>query len=350
MQQADPLDAIASLPPRFTVAETAQVVRAHYGLAGDLWPLVSERDQNFRLTTEHKQSFVVKIANAVEPEIVTDFQICALLHLENSTCQIPLPRIVRALDGSVSTSMQGHDSLHRVRVVTFVPGRPLDRISPDIRLASELGSCLAEIDIALHDFEHPGDSQSLLWDMQRASGLRDVMTHIADPDLRRSVQAVLDDFEKNVAPVLPGLRNQVIHNDLNPDNVLVTEGRPASIAGVIDFGDMVRAPLIIDVAIAASYLPATGADSLALLAAFVRGYDAVMRLEATELDLLYDLVRMRLATTITVSHWRRTERADDDAYTLKTLQGDGNADRFLARMSAISAAEFAARIRQECDH
>ncbi len=41
-------------------------------------------------------------------------------------------------------------------------------------------------------------------------------------------------------PQLAGLRHQVIHNDLNLHNVLVDPKDGARVAGVIDFGDMVR--------------------------------------------------------------------------------------------------------------
>jgi Ser/Thr protein kinase RdoA (MazF antagonist) len=46
------------------------------------------------------------------------------------------------------------------------------------------------------------------------------------------------------------LRAQVIHSDANPENVLVAGKR----LGFIDFGDAIKAPLVFDVAIAASYM------------------------------------------------------------------------------------------------
>jgi Ser/Thr protein kinase RdoA (MazF antagonist) len=347
MQQNGPLDVIAALPPQYRAADVRQVVSDQYGLHGDFVSLVSERDQNFRLTTADNRRYVVKIANAAEKSVTTEFQIRALLHMQKNNCRVRVPRITRTLDGAVATSIQGNVSSNVVRVVSYLAGRPLDRTQADCRLAAELGSCLAEIDIALQDFEHPGDSQSLLWDMQQASELHRLLTHVSDDDLRSSLQTCLDDFENNAAPMLPTLRNQIIHNDLNPENVLVTDGDPVAIAGVIDFGDMIRAPLIIDVAIAAAYLR-EDADPMALLGAFVSGYDASTRLEGAEIDLLYYLVRMRLATTIIILNWRLAARSEDDAYTIKSLQGGRSTEQFLARINAIPAAEFTRRIRQQC--
>ena len=70
-------------------------------------------------------------------------------------------------------------------------------------------------------------------------------------------------FTEHARPALPGLRAQAIHNDLNLYNVLVDPRDHDVIAGILDFGDMVRAPLVNDLAVAASYQLEPGADPLA---------------------------------------------------------------------------------------
>ena len=59
---------------------------------------------------------------------------------------------------------------------------------------------------------------------------------------------MLDRFETRVAPVLPGLRAQVIHADMSLDNVLL--GDDLRVSGIVDFGDMTHAPLVCDLAVA----------------------------------------------------------------------------------------------------
>ena len=339
---------IASPPPQHCVNYVAELVAAHYGLEGDLKPLVGERDQNFRLITNDGTRFVIKIANAAEETTVTEFQIEALLHIEKIGCPVTVPRIVRTSGGATSTMASQDGTDYVTRVVSFVPGRPLGDVAIDADLARRLGQCLATLGVALRGFEHPGDSQVLLWDMRRATALRGLMPHINDMKLRTVVGQCLDEFQARSAPRLASVRSQVIHNDLNPGNVLVEESKPLSIAGVIDFGDMIRAPLIIDVAVAASYLRSDDTEPLALLMEFLAGYDSVTRLEDIEIELLYDLVRTRLATTITIIYWRSSLRADDDAYTIKSLYSEKSAGRFLQRLNAIPERAFADRIRQQC--
>ena len=63
MRTVDPLNALAVPALQFSAAEALQTLQAEYGLQGKLLPLVSERDQNFRLTTTDAEQFVFKIAN-----------------------------------------------------------------------------------------------------------------------------------------------------------------------------------------------------------------------------------------------------------------------------------------------
>ncbi len=132
MEQPESLLALAAPPPQFSVGEVARLVRDRYELEGEFTALVSERDQNLRLSSEDGRRFVVKIANSVEPEKITDFQIQALLHIENCGCSVAVPRIIRTTDGAVATTLLADDVTHVVRLVSFLPGRPLN--IDDIRL------------------------------------------------------------------------------------------------------------------------------------------------------------------------------------------------------------------------
>lgn len=342
-QQPSSLDTIAAPAPEIPDNEVMDLLIREYGLQGKLTPLVSERDQNFRLDTTEGRQFVVKIANGAEPAKITDFQIQALLHLEASACTVAVPKLLRTGAGEVSSNITTADASNILRVVSYLPGRPLEETMPGPRLAFALGQGLAGLDRALADFSHAGESQVLLWDMQRASELRDLMMHVSDPELQAMVNTCLDDFEGRAAPQFPELRSQVIHNDLNPGNILITDTEPATVAGVIDFGDMLRAPLIIDVAIAAAYLRSTDDDTLAATQALIAGFDSIVPLEDRECELLFDLIRMRLATTITILYWRKSARSEEDAYLKKAL-GEQSSERLLRHLNRISRQGFADRV------
>ena len=68
-----------------------------YGVQVSATPLSSERDQNFLLTTDDGEKFVLKIANALEERSMLEAQNAALDHLgkQLSLC----PRVVPNLKG-----------------------------------------------------------------------------------------------------------------------------------------------------------------------------------------------------------------------------------------------------------
>jgi len=68
------------------------------------------------------------------------------------------------------------------------------------------------------------------------------------------------------------------------------------------------------------YLRSTDDDALAATQALVAGFDSIVPLEDRECELLFDLIRTRLATTITILHWRKSARSEEDAY-LKNHSG-----------------------------
>jgi len=331
-------------PPALATEDVQHLLLADYGIEGTLRPLVSERDQNFRVDAAGGRRFVAKIANASEAEAVTEFQVLALQHLQRSGCPVPVPRVVPARDGSLLKTLVSGEDRYRVRLVTWVPGKPAVEHCPSRNLAAELGAALARIDAGLADFAHPGERQELLWDMQRALEVGAGVGHVPDRELRARVSRCFDDFERSALPALGGLREQVIHNDLNPGNFLLTEGQPAHVAGVIDFGDMLRAPLVVDVAIAASYLRSDAKDALAPAAALVAGFGSITPLGETELSLVHGLMRTRLATTIVMMYTRLAARSDQDAYLAKTLRNEGSAARFLERLEALGQRAFGAQV------
>jgi Ser/Thr protein kinase RdoA (MazF antagonist) len=292
------------------------------------------------------QQFVLKIANSSESRVTTDFQIKALLHIEQMRCPVATPRIVRSITGNDSTLIYDGEVAHVCRVVSYLQGTLMSDSAISIRLARDLGESAARLDLAMAEFEHPGDSPVLLWDLQRAAGLRELLSYIKETGLRSAVAACLDDYDHRVQPALPALRRQVIHSDLHGDNVLTVSGNEDRIAGVIDFGDMVRAPLIMEVAVAASYLRTDNSDVMLLLTPFVAAFHAVLPLQADELELLFDLLRARLTATISIMRWRVAQRGADDEYTSLYSQGESDAEAFLLRLNSLGRRAFLSNLNK----
>ena len=71
-------------------------------------------------------------------------------------------------------------------------------------------------------------------------------------------------------PKLAQLRSQIIHGDIHPYNTLMADD--ATITGIIDFGDLVHAPLVQDLSNAVSDFLFPGRDHAATIFEMVRGY------------------------------------------------------------------------------
>ncbi|MGA9572520.1 MAG: phosphotransferase, partial [Lysobacterales bacterium] len=328
-----------------SAVEAAKFADEYFGIKATAQTLVSERDQNFMLRTAGGRRFVLKISNHAEQLEVIDFQNQALLHIAGTDVSIPLPRVIPTLDGALHGSVERAGKTHFVRVLSWVEGSVLHDAKASPALARELGRFLAKLDVALRGFDHPGGHLPLLWDMKRAEGLADFLAHIESPDLRRLIGATLDRFVAHVKPALDGLRTQVIHNDMNPGNVLMDKDRPDQIGGLIDFGDMTRSPLIIDLAVAASYQLGAGNDPLAGVLPMISGYHGIEPLQQAEMALLTDLIRTRLITSLLIGSYRATLFPENREYLLISHQ---SAKNFLVNLSHLPAVEALERIHAAC--
>ncbi len=307
-------DLLTSPPPVIPPEHALSLAETHFGLRGTLKPLTSERDANFLLRAPDGRGYVLKFANLAEPAAQTDFQITALRHLEAHAPTLPVPRALRSLDGRDAVALPGG----LFRVLSYLEGVPL-HLSPNTApRRAAMGRMAAALSQGLAGFSHPAADHTLLWDIRQAAGLRPLLTAIADTDLRTRAEATLDQFETAVAPALPACRWQVVHNDLNPHNVLADPARPDQIAGVLDFGDMVRTALVCDLAVAASYQidPAAPLDSLVT---FTAAYHQTLPLLPVETALIFDLVATRMLTTIAIASWRAARYPGNAAYILRNL-------------------------------
>lgn len=337
---AMPDDLLSTPPPSLTDAEAAALAWAHFGMAGTVARLTSERDLNFCLTNAAGCRFVLKLANPAEPPAVTHLQTSALLHLERVVPELAVPRVIRAQDGGTEVALAGRGIL---RLLSYLEGTPLHLVPRSSALRAAMGQWAARLAQGLRDFDHPAAGRELLWDIRQAAGLRPMLACIDAPEARALATRCLDQFEASVAPALPALRWQVGHNDLNPHNVLVDPADHSRICGVLDFGDMVRTPLVCDLAVAASY-QIDAAAPLGSLAEFVAAYHAVCPLLPAEVAQLFDLIATRMATTITIASWRAARYPENRAYILRNFPAALAGLTAFSTLSRAGAQQMLARI------
>ncbi|MCV2866041.1 phosphotransferase [Albidovulum sediminicola] len=318
MTAASTAPSLTAAPPAFSPAEALALAERTFGRTGRLDPLTSERDLNFRLTTATGDSFVLKIGNAAEPAEVSEFQTAALRHIAARDPDLPVPRVVPALDGRIGVPLPGGEIL---RMLTWVEGHPMHRATSSPALRQSLGATAARLTRALEGFEHPGADHELLWDIKNAARVRPFLPSVTDARLHDLVALWLDRFEAEIAPALGDLPWQVVHADLNPFNVL-TDAEGRTVTGILDFGDMVCTPRICDLAVAASY-HADPARPLDTLAEVVGAWHTVLPLTPAEARAMPDLIAMRMVLTVVIAHWRAGLYPDNAAYILRNVPASG---------------------------
>ncbi|HEY1836682.1 MAG TPA: phosphotransferase [Rhizomicrobium sp.] len=311
-----------------------------FAVKGRIRPLRSERDENFLVESDTAR-FVLKFANPAEAAPITHFQTNAMLHLAQAAPELPIPRIVQTSAGKGFAELVAPDgSVRIVRLLTFLPGIMVAEVKPTPKLRAQMGTMLARIDTGLSGFSDPSPLHDLSWDMERAGQLRPLIGNVAEKANRVLAERALDDFEAFAEPAFPQLRTQVIHNDLNPFNVLVDEAAHERIVGILDFGDIVRAPLVHDIAIAASYHVGAASNPLQPVAEMLGGYRTILPLEPLELELLPDLIATRLAMTVLITEWRAAHFPENKPYILKNHPAAVAGLTRLAQLSRDEARKF----------
>ena len=84
-----------------------------------------------------------------------------------------------------------------------------------------------------------------------------------------------------------------------------------AISGIIDLGDMCAAPVVCDLAIAAAYMVLAQPDPERVLEDLVRGFHSVYPLSPEEIDMIWPLLRLRLAVSVVNSTIEARDKPDD---------------------------------------
>ena len=295
--------------PAFDASEAANIAQRLFKLEGPLKLLNGERDLNFLITTQ-RGKFVFKIANALEFPAMLECQHLVFQRLADTEVFPLVATALASVNGRLIETVSDEQGIeHCCRVLPFLEGRLMaDIVDLKAPVLADLGRRLALLDKALDGFTHAGLERPLLWNMEQALSVLENYKPLLTSDAQRAlVEHFESGFRQHVVPVQAELRRAVIHNDANRGNVLVDEAG-LQVISIIDFGDMVNSWLVVEPAIAAAYAMLGQADPLASAQTLLRGYHQTLPLTTTEISLVFDLMCMRLCTSVCIcAHQQRLE-------------------------------------------
>ena len=333
------MDVLDEPAPRITPDQVPEIVATHWGIeADDVVALSSERDLNFLVGRDH----VLKVSNPAESRALVEMEIAAMRHVEVTDPDLPVPRAVPVLGGEELTVLLDADLRPCLaRLITTVPGTPLEGHVVTEDLAEQVGAATARTARALRGFFHPAaGSRELDWDVRALPAVAAKARLPDDDPLHAIVERVAA-----VLPRLAALPSGIHHADVTLTNLLADDG---TITGVIDFGDMHHTTDVADLAVALTSVLRNTSDTQVsspweLAGATLRGYQRVRPLSHDEVEVLGELVLSRLALGTIISRGRAAAHPDNTAYI--TQYDDANA-RTTTELARLSPSELARRLHR----
>ena len=299
-----PLPGSDSRQPRLDPAAALALAEGLYAPASTtISPLPSERDQNFLLEKPGEARRVLRISSPDNDRRVLALQNAALARLAERG--VEAPRLLAGRDGRLQYSVELPEGTAQVRLFSWVDGVPLAEVKPHPpALLESVGELLARADLALAGLE-PDFERQLDWNLLSAAEVIAERLPFLPAAGRPPVERALAGFA-GIAGRLAALPRQLLHNDGNDWNVLVRyQDGAAGATGLIDLGDIVSAPRVCEVAIAAAYAGLGKGRPEHAAASVLAGYQRVAPLGEEEIALLPGLIAARLAVSVVTSAWRR---------------------------------------------
>jgi Ser/Thr protein kinase RdoA (MazF antagonist) len=113
----------------------------------------------------------------------------------------------------------------------------------------------------------------------------------------------------------------------------------------VGFGDIVRSPLIVDVAVAAAYQISDGQDPLLDIVGFLSAYTRLRPLQKEEVALLYDLILMRNVMTLVIGGWRAALYSANRGYL---LESETQARKTIEILTGLEQSEIVGMFLKAC--
>jgi len=320
-------------PALTSPSEATAILAEFYGISAAAKRVSSELDETFIVRADDDTQLVLKIASPAERHDILRFQADALMHLARICPDLPVPRMIVGRSGETIHTLRHNGQDRLVRTLSYLDGGQLSATPTNTPAQlTTLGELVGRLDLALASFRPAVPPIDLIWDITHADRIIPMAREMMEADERKLALAAFDEFLSVVRPVQRELPNQIIHNDLNPHNLLVAVDDPSHITGIIDFGDMVAAARVNDPAVALSYFIGKPGGA-ALVSAFMRGFGAVLALTPLERSVLPALVRARLAMTVALTEYRAARHPERASYIVRNRPDSLSGLRHMAAMT-----------------
>jgi 4-aminobutyrate aminotransferase-like enzyme/Ser/Thr protein kinase RdoA (MazF antagonist) len=300
--------------PEIDAEQVRDLAWAAFRVEGEVRELGSQQDRNFLFTPPTGRGALVKVNHPTVSEEAISLQVA--ISDRYREVGLSTPQVLSTVDGdrSVTVEVEGGAT---ARVVAFaaVTGETLaDVVQVDGALAEELGVLAARSVLALQNLDHPGADRKIQWELTHALEVVERLAADLPPDRRQSCRDAAAAAMSRIQE-LGDLPRQVVHGDLNCDNIM-RDGQGTD--WIVDLGDAARSWRVAEIAMVAADVLGRSGD-LALVSRAVRGYAATAPLSDDEIDAVWPLVVLRGAV-LAVSGWSQLRIDPDNAYARERIE------------------------------
>jgi len=292
-----------SLPPKINQYHLIKWLKVNYPFLNkknlSLKKLNSERDKNYLIKINKKSLYVLKISNPLESNNLLEMQDFLLTNLNyRASIRDFIPKKIH------STLNIYKDAIGRscyVRILSYIEGQIFAKSKPSKDLELSLGSLLGNLSKELQTLEHASSFRKFEWDPSSIDWIKKDI-NLFKGKMKNIVKNNFQEYENFVKKNKNNLRYSLTHGDANNYNLVVKKNK---IIGLLDFGDMIFAPTINDLAICLSYALMNKNDLHSTLTNIILSYHNVFSITFDEFFSLMTLVKSRLTITVIMAAKQR---------------------------------------------
>ncbi len=295
-----------------TILEAENILFSIYNIKAEVSELPGDVDFNFRVKLDQEDGYILKVSRPDQDEEYLEFQQSILQHVESNS-NITISKTIRSKNGNLIEEYTNHNQKSRkLQLLTWIPGRLWSSVNPHSNsLRFSLGNQCEKLTKVLKDFNHVKSRRTFEWDIAQSLWTKEY-NHLFDFKQREIITHFQSLFEQELE-TYQTLRKSVVHNDVNDNNILVSEELiEPKVQALIDYGDAIYTQIINDVAITCAYAIMHHKDPLEASLSVIKGYHNSFPLQQEELTHLYHLIAMRLVISVTKSAINKIKEPDNE--------------------------------------
>ncbi|XP_049708816.1 hydroxylysine kinase isoform X1 [Elephas maximus indicus] len=364
MASGDGQQSQALTKPAFSEVQASALVESIFGLkVFKVQPLPSYDDQNFHVyisrtkdTADGPTEYVLKINNtesSKNPDLIevqshsimflqaAGFPTASIYHTKGdnvtslmsvgisrqNSLSLFLLRIFDSIHCSIHLDNGSETKSYLVRLMTYLPGRPIAEISISPQLLYEIGRLAAKLDKTLEKFRHPKLSalrrENFIWNLKNVPLLEKYLYALDQNRNRKIVEQVIQLFKDEVMTKLNQFRECINHGDLNDYNILIEPSSNSAVyrvSGILDFNDMSYGYYVFEVAITIMYMMIESKAPIQAGGHVLAGFESIIPLTAVERGALFLLVCSRFCQSLVIAAYSCQLHPENKEYLMITAK------------------------------